>query len=348
MTKYINSTDKQDILNLSLDELVQRLFALGEKSYRAGQIFEWIYQRSVDDFEKMTNLSAVFRDKLKENFKFPVTDSIKKEISTDKITKILFELEDKQKIETVIIPTSKRVTVCISTQAGCKYACKFCASGINGFKRDLSSAEILSQIIYVKSILGERELTHIVFMGVGEPLDNYDNVIKAIKIINSKDALNIAARRITISTCGLIPQIKKLISLGLQIELSVSLHGSNDKIRTQLMPVNKIYPLKDLIVALKEYSKETNRQITFEYILIKDLTATNECVDELGRLLREGLFKVNFISYNKVEEFGYEPVDKGQAILFKDRLTKLGVHCTLRAPRGSDISAACGQLRTKY
>ena len=244
-----------------------------------------------------------------------------------------------------MIPTQARATVCISTQAGCKFRCGFCASGLGGLSRHLSCAEIVAQVLYVKNNNPEHVLSHIVFMGIGEPLDNYDNVVKAIRIINSPYGINIAARRITISTCGLIPQIKKLSQEGIQVELAVSLHGSSNENRNILMPVNRKYPLSDLIAACKEYIKATHRQVTFEYILIKNVTCTEECAKELGYLLKGMICKMNLIPYNKVEEFSHEPPSKMEMLYFKKKLSEVGVHATIRMPRGRDVSAACGQLR---
>jgi len=257
----IPQTQKNDIRNLSYDEVRATLKGLGEKAFRADQIFQWVYKKGVQSFDEMRNLPLDLRSWLKENF---VLDQVKIEqenLSEDGTRKVLFDLADHERIETVLIPAKKRATVCVSTQAGCKFGCRFCASGIGGWKRDLSSAEILNQILYMKNTQKGQPLSHIVFMGVGEPLDNYDNLLKAIKIINSSKGINIGARRITISTCGLIPQIKQLAKEGMQLELAISLHGSSDTSRNVLMPVNKKYPLLELIDACREY----NRLTKFEY-----------------------------------------------------------------------------------
>jgi len=321
------------------------LESIGEASFRAAQIFEWIYQKQVQQFDQMSNLSFGLRAQMSKDFTFLKLAVLHKSISSDGTMKVLFELHDKEKVETVLIPTSTRATLCVSTQAGCKFGCVFCASGIGGWKRNLSCAEILSQILYMKRVACERRLSHIVFMGVGEPLDNYDNLIKAIRNINSPKGINIAARRITVSTCGLVPKIKKLAEEGLQIELAVSLHGSSNESRDCLMPVNKKYPVNDLIVACREYNKSTKRQITFEYILIKDVTCSEKAAKELGRLLKGLLCKVNLIPYNSVSEFDYEPPSRNKMFAFKNQLQRSGVHATIRTPRGKDVSAACGQLR---
>jgi len=336
---------KPDIRNHSFEELTSYLISLTEAPFRASQIFEWIYQKQIQDFDRMTNLSSALKNKLKMDFAFSNPTVLKRQVSSDGTIKVLFELHDKEQIETVLIPTSTRATLCISTQAGCKFGCRFCASGIGGWKRNLDCAEILDQILYMKKICRTKPLSHVVFMGVGEPLDNYDNLIKAVRIINSSKGINIAARRITISTCGLIPKIEKLAGEGMQIELAVSLHGASNESRDVLMPVNKKYPVKDLIEACRLYNKATKRQITFEYILIKGVTCTDEAAKELGRLLKGLLCKINLIPYNSVDEFEHEPPSRNKMFAFKSHLARCGIHSTIRTPRGRDISGACGQLR---
>ena len=337
--------EKKDIRDLSFPELVFFFAGLKEKPFRAQQIFAWIYTKGAMSFDVMTNLPAALRAALKDQFILEEPTLAHKDVSADGTTKFLFSLKDDEKVETVLIPTENRTTACISTQAGCKFGCRFCASGIGGWTRNLTAAEILSEVLYVKNHSPQKDLSHIVFMGVGEPLDNYDNLLRAIRIINAKNAINIAARRITISTCGLVPQIKKLTQEGLQIELAISLHGSSEENRNILMPVNRKYPLKDLIAACKDYIRATNRQVTFEYILIKDITCTEQAAKELGGLLKGMLCKINLIPYNKVEEFPHEPPGKMEMLFFKNLLDKAGVHATIRMPRGRDVNAACGQLR---
>lgn len=336
---------KKDIKDLLYHEMVAYFESIGEKPFRATQIFDWIYKKGAENFEGMTNLPVALRDRLKNDFIFEGLSLADGRVSQDQTTKYLFNLKDKEKVETVLIPTETRGTACISTQAGCKFGCGFCASGIGGWIRNLTCAEILSQVLYVKKHQPHHELSHIVFMGIGEPLDNYDNVTKAIHIINSSYGINIAARRITISTCGLIPQIKKLTKEGIQVELAVSLHGSSQDKRNILMPVNRKYPIDELVAACKEYIKETNRQVTFEYILIRNVTCTEESAKELAKLLRGMICKLNLIPYNPVAEFPHEPPSKMEMFLFKKRLEELGVHATIRMPRGRDVNAACGQLR---
>ncbi len=336
---------RPDIKDLSLEELTAYFKTQGEKPFRATQIFDWLYKKRVTSFEAMKNVPAALQERLKNDFLLDRKTPAKEQGARDETQKFLFLLRDKQTIETVLIPAENRNTICVSSQAGCKFRCGFCASGIGGWSRNLNCSEIVDQVLFVKDKLPNHDLSNIVFMGVGEPLDNYENVIKAVKIINSSDGINFGARHITISTCGLIPQIKKLSREGLQIELAVSLHGSNNDMRNVLMPVNKKYPLKDLIETCKDYAEKTNRQVTFENILIKDLTCTLAAAEELGKLLKGMLCKMNLIPYNKVEEFPHEPPAKLEMLAFKKRLDDLGIHATIRMPRGRDVNAACGQLR---
>jgi len=338
----------QDIKGLNLIELKKVLRDWEEEEFRAGQVFAWIYKKGARDFAAMSDLSFSLRLKLKENFSLESLKLSDKRLSTDGTEKFLLGLSDKSFVEAVSIPAENRVTGCVSTQAGCKFACGFCASGLAGFKRNLSVAEIIGQVLFLKDFSLIKKLTHLVFMGSGEPLDNYDNLLKSIRIINSRDAFNIGARRITVSTCGIIPGIKKLATEGLQIELSVSLHASDDKTRSKIMPVNKAYPLKALLTACREYIKKTNRQVTFEYVLIQGLNSDLQSSRELSRILRGLNCKVNLIPANFVEELGIEPPNKLEILLFKDCLLKAGLSVTLRKPRGADIEAACGQLRLKH
>jgi 23S rRNA (adenine2503-C2)-methyltransferase len=338
------------ILDLSLDELTARIAAWGEPAYRAKQVYDWIYHKNAVSYAAMTSLPKGLRDRLSVELPFPVLQEETRRASKDGTTKFLFDLADHQKVESVLIPTEKRVAACISTQAGCKFGCKFCASGVGGWVRDLTCAEILDQVLHVREEAAKRKrrLSHIVFMGTGEPLDNLSNVFKAIGIINSPQGLKIAARHITISTAGLVPKFKELAELGIQFELAVSLNGYDDASRNALMPINRKYPIKELIAACREYIQETNRQVTFEYILIEGLTCTDQAASELGRLLKGMICKLNLIPCNPVSEFGHKPPTKEQVRAFTNRLDSVGVHFTLRRPRGQDVSAACGQLRHSH
>lgn len=339
---------RRNIKGLELGELEDILEGRGEDRFHARQIFSWIYQKGIDDFSRMSDLSGALRDFLKDNFSLSSLKPVENRESRDGTEKFLLELADGNFIEAVLIPAEARLTGCVSTQAGCKFACRFCASGLAGFKRNLTCAEIIEEVLHLEYRSRHKGLTHLVFMGTGEPLDNYDSVLKAIRIINCKFGLNIGARRITISTCGIIPGIKRLAGEGLQIELSVSLHAADDATRSRLMPVNKVYPLRSLIAACREYAGKTNRQVTFEYILIKGVNSDLESAKNLGRIMRGFDCKVNLIPANIVKECRLEPPGKPEILMFRDLLLKSGVNVTLRKPRGDDIGAACGQLRIKY
>jgi 23S rRNA (adenine2503-C2)-methyltransferase len=253
---------KKDIKNFTLNELQEEVKNLGVEKYRATQLFDFLYKKGIEDFKDMLSLPTSFRDLLQKNFYISKIGLVNLAKSKDQTEKYLFKLDDGNLIESVLIFSDKRVTECISSQIGCKYNCLFCESGKKGFTRNLTVSEILNQVLFVKKKF-ESNLNNIVFMGIGEPLDNYDNVVKAICILNSKDAFNIGARKITISTCGVIPAIKRLQEHSWQIELSVSLHAPENKLRSYLMPVNNVYPLPGLIEACKNYADKTNRQITF-------------------------------------------------------------------------------------
>lgn len=338
-----------NILDLNLEELKEVLGNWQKPKFHAHQIFAWIYKKGVSDFERMSNLPQALREKLKKDFYLCGLRIVEKLASKDGTEKFLFGLQDKNLIEAVVIPAEGRFTGCVSVQVGCKFACKFCASSLLGFKRNLSSGEMLEEVLYLKNNSKDKKLTHLVFMGIGEPLDNYDNVMKTIRIINSPYGLNIGARKITISTCGLIPQIAKLANEDLQIELSVSLHSADDKIRIKVMPINKKYPLKGLILACQDYISKTNRQITFEYILIKGLNSDLQSARKLSKIVEElRLCKVNLIPANTIREYNIEPPNKLEILYFRDYLLKQGVNVTLRKPRGQDIEAACGQLRLRH
>ncbi|MDD4939917.1 MAG: 23S rRNA (adenine(2503)-C(2))-methyltransferase RlmN [Candidatus Omnitrophica bacterium] len=338
----------KDIKDLDPRELERVLSGWREPAFRAAQVFLWIYKKGAVDFEAMSNLPSGLRQRLKENFRVLSSKLVKRLKSSDGTEKFLFGLEDKNYIEAVIIPAKGRITGCVSTQAGCKFCCRFCASGVSGFRRNLTAREIIEEILYLRNNSSGKKLSHLVFMGTGEPLDNYDNVLKAIRFVNSPDTFNIGARKITISTSGVIPGIKKLAREGLQIELSVSLHAADEKTRSTIMPVNKIYPLKDLIAACREYIGKTNRQVTFEYILIKDMNSGLKNAQKLSKILTGMNCKVNIIPCNVIEELEVYPPEKKEILSFKDHLSRSGINVTLRRPRGADIEAACGQLRMRY
>lgn len=336
-----------DIRNYTLQELENVFKDWKAPPYHARQVFSWMYQKNVYSFDAMSNISLEVRRKLKKHFSFEKSTLVKLQESLDGTKKFLFRLEDGNYIESVMIPQEGRFTACLSTQVGCKYACRFCASGLLGFKRNLSAWEIMAQILEINQNLKPDKISHLVFMGTGEPLDNFDNVLKAIRIINAKEGLNIGARRITISTAGVIPGIERLAKEGLQIELSVSLHASDDKTRNKLMPINKRYPLKDLISACRKYASTTKRQVTFEYVLIKDVNCSSRDAMNLSKLLKGWLAKVNLLIYNPIKELAFKAPDDKEVSVFKQILQKEGATVTLRKPRGQDIEGACGQLRLR-
>ncbi len=337
--------EKQDIRNFSFEDLKKFLQSQNKKQFHAAQIFSWIYIKGAEAFNSMSDLSWELRKILEKNFYFSRLEVKQVKKSIDATEKFLFKLEDGSLIESALIPSEKRNTACLSSQVGCRFCCKFCASGLSGFKRNLTAAEIISQALFIKKHSADKKISHIVLMGTGEPLDNYENVLKAVRIFNSSYSITIGARRITITKSDIIPQIKKLAEENLQIELSVSLHASDNKTRDMLMPINKKYPLQELIKELKDYFQKTKRQITFEYILIHNLNCDLNSAKKLGALLKGFDFKLNLIPYNKINEFSFEPPTTLEHLFFQNQLVKEGIRAILRMPRGRDINAACGQLR---
>lgn len=336
-----------NILNLTPEELKKRLKEFGFESYRAGQILDWIFEKGVYDFDRMTNLSLDLRSALKRIFSIGMPEVADRAKSSDgKSIKLLLRLRDGDLIETVSIPAQDRQTICVSTQVGCKFHCAFCASGQNGFLRNLLMGEMVAQVLCVRDLSPKKKLTNIVFMGIGEPFDNYAELLRTIRTLNSKEALGFGARRMTISTCGVVPKIEKLSEEGLQVELSVSLHGPNNAVRGALMPVNRTYPVKTLVEACKRYSQKTKRVITFEYILIRGVNASEKEARQLARLLKGTLCKVNLIPYNPIGEFPHEAPPYGEIVRFQRILQEADLKATVRFSKGKDIQAACGQLRS--
>jgi 23S rRNA (adenine2503-C2)-methyltransferase len=336
-----------NILDLSADELAKAFHEKGIEAYRADQVFQWIYEKGVYDFDKMTNLSMDLRKKITEWFVIAMPETAEIERSDDdKSTKFLLKLQNGDLVEAVSMPLEDRHTVCVSSQVGCKFHCAFCASGQNGFFRNLKSGEILAQILKARDAAKGKKITNIVFMGIGEPFDNYGNLMKAIRNLNSKHGLNIGARKITVSTCGVIPKIEMLSNEGLQVELSVSLHGATDATRALIMPVNQAYPVRPLIDACRTYASKTKRAITFEYILIRGINSSTKDARDLCKLLRGLLCKVNLIPYNPIEEFPHVAPEYDEIVAFQQILQLNGIKTTVRFSKGRDIQAACGQLRS--
>lgn len=332
--------------DFSLEELKSYFKRKKIPAFCAGQIFNWVYKKRVEEFDLMTDLSGERREFLKDNFYFSGLSPVKREISADGAEKFLFKLEDSAVIETVLIPEGKRNTLCLSTQVGCKFKCKFCLSGQGGLKRSLKVSEIINQYLSVRDLISPSKITNVVFMGIGEPLDNFVNVVKAVEILMSPAGLSFRKGGITISTCGLAPEIKELAALNLGVKLSVSLHSADNTVRDKLMPVNKKYPLEELMKAVKQFTKSQKYPVTFEYTLIHNLNTSGKEALGLAKLLRTSKAKVNLIPYNG-SRAEYKPRES-EVDIFKNELKKRGVFFTLRKPRGRDIKAACGQLRASY
>jgi 23S rRNA (adenine2503-C2)-methyltransferase len=341
-----------DLKSLLLSELQEQLYNLGEPSYRAGQILDWLYKKRVDTIDKMTNLPRSLRSLLAEKFSLCTSEIVRVLGARDTTRKFLFRLIDENLIESVLIPASPalyggradRRTICVSTQVGCAYGCKFCASGLEGFSRNLSTNEIVDQLIAVERATGEK-IDNIVFMGMGEPLANLENVLQAVRIINAEWGLGIGARHITISTSGLAPQIRKLAKEPLQIRLAISLHGATDEVRNRIMPINRRYNIETLLSACDYYNAHKKQRLTFEYILIADVNDSDEQARLLSRHARRLSAKVNLIPYNNVSGLSWARPSEKRQEKFLSILRAQGNPATLRREKGHDIDAACGQLR---
>ncbi len=336
----------KNIKEYNLSDLQDEILALGEKKYRAEQIFKWIYIDKVKEFDEMTNLSIELREKLKQEYTMCNFKILKKQESSDGTKKYLFDVLDGNAIETVLMEYHHGKTICVSSQIGCKMGCKFCASTGIKFIRSLTAGEIVEQILAVEQDIGDK-ISNVVFMGIGEPFDNYDNVMKAIQIINNQKGLNIGARHISISTSGLVPMIYKFADEELQCTLSISLHATTDEKRSKMMPINNRYNIKELMEACKYYINKTNKRISFEYALAKDNNDNLEDAKELVKLLKGMLCHVNLIPINKIENGEYVKSSNENIIKFRDYLNEKGIVATIRRELGSDIDAACGQLRRK-
>jgi len=335
---------KIDIVSLSLEELEQEMLKISEKKFRAKQIYEWLHIKNASSFNEMTNVSKELRIKLDEFFCIKQLIIKKRlESSIDNTVKYLYGLEDGNFVETVLMNYNHGNSICVSTQVGCKMGCKFCASAIAGYVRNLTASEMLAQV-YFSEKDSDKKISRIVLMGIGEPLDNFDNVIKFINLITDKNGHNLSQRHITLSTCGLIPEIIELANIDLNITLSISLHATTNKQRNKLMPVNTKYNLEDLMEACKLYSEKTKRRITFEYAVISKVNSSYEDALMLSKLIKNINAHVNLIAVNTVKERSFYATEKSVK-QFKEMLEKLGVNATLRRKLGTDINAACGQLR---
>ena len=334
----------KNIKDYNLDELTKELEKLGEKKYRAEQIFKWLYVEKVKSFDEMTNLSLELREKLKSNFDICNFKIVKKLVSKDGTIKYLFELADKNAIESVLMEYHFGKSVCVSSQIGCKMGCKFCASTGIPFIRSLTSGEIVEQIIAIENDTNSK-ISNVVFMGIGEPMDNFENVLNAISILNNPKGLNIGARHISVSTSGVVPRIYEFADKDIQCTLSISLHSADDEIRSSMMPVNNAYNIEELMKACRYYIKKTNKRISFEYALAKDNNDNLEDAQKLVDLLQGMLCHVNLIPINKIENGNYQKSSLENIIKFRDYLNDHGIVATIRRELGSDINAACGQLR---
>ncbi|MBR2603814.1 MAG: 23S rRNA (adenine(2503)-C(2))-methyltransferase RlmN [Bacilli bacterium] len=335
----------QSIYNMTKKKLEEYFESINDKKYRATQVYEWLYRSKVKSFDEMTNLKKDLIEKLKEDYFF---DDIKLVIKQeDELTnKYLFELNDNHRIEAVLMKHDYGNSICISSQIGCNMGCAFCQSGRLKKIRDLAVSEMLLQVIKVEEDLGER-ISHVVIMGIGEPFDNYDNVIDFVRIINDPYALAIGVRHITVSTCGIVPKIYALADENLDINLAISLHAPNNELRSKIMRINNAYPLEEVMKAVKDYISKTNRRVTFEYIMLKGVNDSIKCALELVSLVKGLNAYVNLIPYNETENIEFKRSDYSQISAFYDILKKNNVTSTIRKEFGSNVSAACGQLRAE-
>lgn len=340
--------DKKDIVSYSYEELKEEMLNLGEKPFRSKQIYSWLHEKLVDSFDEMTNLSKALRDKLEEQYVIKKVEMFTRQISKEDPTeKFLFELEDGNMIESVLMKYNYGNSVCISSQVGCRMGCRFCASTLDGLERNLTPSEMLRQIYRIQKITGER-VSNVVIMGTGEPLDNYDNFVKFIHMLTDEHGLHISQRNITASTCGIVPNILRLAEEGLQITLALSLHGSNQEKRKKLMPVANKYELQDVLRACDIYFEKTGRRPTFEYSLVQGVNDQAEDAKELIEMLKNRNCHLNLIPVNPIKERDFKKPDRKNALEFKNKLEKNGINVTIRRERGSDIDGACGQLRRRY
>ena len=335
-----------NIYGLTKEELENVFLSINEKKFKATQIYEWLYKKRIFSFDEMSNIKKDVIEYLKNNYNLNKLKILKKQQGKD-VVKYLFQLEDNNKIEAVLMLHDYGNSLCVSSQVGCNMSCSFCESGRLKKVRNLNAYEIILQILQVEEDLKIR-ISHIVVMGIGEPFDNYENIIKFIKIINDPKGIALGARHITISTCGIVPKIKEFMNLDLQVNLAISLHASNNELRNKIMRINKVYNIYELIDTVKEYVKKTNRRVTFEYIMLKDVNDSIENAKELSILLKGINCYVNLIPYNETSHIEYKKSSKESIMKFYDTLKKNNINVTIRKEFGSNVSAACGQLRSNY
>ena len=334
-----------NIYGITLEEVEKYFESIGSKKFHGKQLYRWLYDKKINSFDEITDMKKDEIDKLKKDFDMSMIKTIKVEKDKDS-RKYLFELNDKEHIEAVLMLHDYGKSVCISSEVGCNMGCKFCESGRRKKVRELDVYEMVEQILLIEKELGER-ITHVVIMGIGEPFDNYDNIIKFIKIINNNYGLSIGARHITVSTCGIIPKIEEFSNLDLQVNLAISLHAPNNEIRNKIMPINKVYPVENLISCLKKYFDKTGRRVTIEYIMLDGINDSNDCALELSKLLKGLNCYLNLIPYNENENIGFKRTKMIQIASFYDILKKNGINVTVRREFGGNITAACGQLRSR-
>lgn len=347
--RFLPDFEKQSIYSLRYEEMQAWLVEHGQQKFRAKQIFEWLYEKRVDTIDEMTNLSKDLRALLKDNFTITTLETAVKQESRDGTIKFLFELQDGYTIETVLMRHEYGNSVCVTTQVGCRIGCTFCASTLGGLKRNLEAGEIVAQVLTVQKALDatDERVSSIVIMGIGEPFENYDEMMDFLKIVNHDNGLNIGARHITVSTSGIIPKIYDFADEEIQINFAVSLHAVNDEIRSKLMPINRAYSIDKLMEAIQYYQEKTNRRITFEYGLFGGVNDQLTHARELAHLIQGLNCHVNLIPVNHVPERNYVKTSKEDIFKFEKELKRLGINATIRRNQGSDIDAACGQLRAK-
>ncbi len=349
MVNEDSSDKKPSIYSLQLDELREWLREQNEKPFRAEQIFDWLYRKRVSSFEEMSNLSKKLRGLLEQHFTITTLKTLVRQTSSDGTIKFLFELQDGYSIETVLMRHNYGNSVCVTTQVGCRIGCTFCASTLGGLKRNLEAGEIVSQVVKVQQVLDEtgERVSSVVIMGIGEPFDNFDSMLSFLKIINHEKGLNIGARHITVSTSGIVPKIYRFADENMQINFAISLHAPNSELRSRLMPINRAYPLEDLMKAVDYYIKKTGRRVSFEYGLFGGVNDKEEHAVELAQLIKGLKCHVNLIPVNYVPERNYVRTPREQIFLFEKTLRKFGINVTIRREQGHDIDAACGQLRAQ-
>ena len=340
---------KNDIYNYTLEELSEYFKTIGEKPFRATQVFEWLYRNRVTSFKDMTNISQKLITKLEDEFEIKQLEIVTKQVSKDGTTKYLFRLEDNKLIETVLMRHNYGNSVCVTSEVGCNMGCVFCASGELGKVRNLTLGEMVLQVLMVQRDLDEnyQRVSNIVVMGIGEPFDNYETVLKFLQVVNYAKGLEIGARHITVSTCGIVPKIKEFANFPLQINLAISLHAPNDEIRNKIMPINKVYSISQVIDTIKEYILKTNRRVTIEYVMLNNVNDSVSNAYELAKLLKGMNVYVNLIPYNETSHLEFRKSRKEQINKFFDCLKREGINVTVRREFGSKIDAACGQLRSK-